>query len=57
MLMKGRIDYNKYIAQVPYPTIHRFVAEMCACVHISATNGASWDICLMHSGIYEMGLS
>ena len=29
---------------------------MCTCEHISATNGALWDICLMHCGICEMGL-
>ena len=27
---------------------------MCTYVHISVTNGALWDICLMHCGISEM---
>ena len=35
--------------QVPYPAMHHFVTEMCK-------NGALWDICLMHRGIWEMGL-
>ena len=28
-------------APVPYPTMHHFVREMCACVHISATKRCS----------------
>ena len=43
-------------APVPYPTMLYFVTEMCTCVHISVTNGALWDISLMHCGICEIGL-
>ena len=29
--------HKSHNAPVPYPTMHRFVAEMCTCVHISVT--------------------
>ena len=38
-----------------YATTHHFVTEMCTCMHISVTNGALWDMCLMHCEICEMG--
>ena len=34
-----------------YPTTHHFVTEMCTRVHISVTNGALWNIRLVHYGI------
>ena len=50
------LSHKSQNASVPYPTLQRFVTEMCTCVHISVTNGALWDICLMHSWICEMDL-
>ena len=49
-------------APVPYPTMQHFVTEMCTHVNIFVTkcgivgNGALWDICLMHCGIYVRGV-
>ena len=51
-------------AQVPHPTMHHFVTEMCTCMHFSVAkwcivghlSNALWDIYLMHCGICEMGL-
>ena len=56
-LIKHIIDplHRFYNAPVPYPTIHHFVTEMCAWLHIPLQNGALWDICLLHCGICEMG--
>ena len=46
-------------AQIPHPTMHYFVTEMCTCdivCTILLQNDALWDIYLMHCGICEMGL-
>ena len=40
-------------APVPCPTMHHFVTEMRTFL---LQNGALWDVCLMHCGIFEMGL-
>ena len=43
-------------ATASHVTMHHFVSEMCSCVHISVTNAALWDICLILWGICKMGL-
>ena len=43
-------------APVPYPIMHHFVTEMCACVHISVTKWCITEYCFMHSRIFDMGL-
>ena len=48
-----RTDLMHKSHKAPYPTIHHFVTEMCT---ILLQNGALWDICMMHCGIWEMGL-
>ena len=48
------LSHKSHNAPVPYLRMHRFVTEMCTCVHISVTKCAFWDICLMHWGICEM---
>ena len=35
-----------------YHTMHHFVTEMCTHVHISVTNGALWDMGLVHCGYW-----
>ena len=40
-------------APVLYPTIHHFVTEMYTFL---SQNGASWDICLMHCGMWEVSV-
>ena len=56
-IFSGAIDliHKSHNAPVPYPTMHHFVTEMCACIFL-LQNGALWDIFLLHGEICEMGL-
>ena len=52
-IAKIDLEHKSHNTPITYPTMHYFVTEMCTFL---LQKGASWDICLVHCAICNMGL-